>query len=80
MKKVINLSTAAEYGYSESISDLFAVCNTYCLNHGLQSWFLSLVQNRADYRKSLPVTVGAQTIACGDYCIVKTDSPELELY
>ena len=80
MKTVINLSNNQEWHYANNVSDLFIVCNTYCLNNNLQSWFLSLVQNKMDYTETLPITIGNQTIACGDYCIVKTDKPELKLY
>ena len=80
MKTVINLSKNHEWSYSAQVSDLFAVCNTYCLNNNLQSWFYSMVQNKMNYTETLPITVGKQTIACGDYCIVKTDKPEIKLY
>ena len=79
-KTVINLATGAEYIYSENVSDLFSVCNAYCLNNKKLSWFLSQVQDRKDYTNTLPITIGNQTIACGDYCIIKTDKPELQLY
>jgi len=81
MKKVISLASNEEWNYSTCVSDLFAVCNTYCLNNNLGSWFLSKVYEKADYTKELPVTVGNQTIACGDYCIAKSGvTPEFSLY
>lgn len=80
MKTVINLSNNSEHSYSDDISDLFAVCCAYCLNNNLQSWFYDQVDGKKDYRSALPVTVGKQTLACGNYCIVKTDKPELKLY
>lgn len=80
MKTVLNLNNNHEWNYDNTVSDLFAVCNTYCLNNNLQSWFLSLVQNKMNYTESLPITNGKQTLACGDYCIVKSDKPELKLY
>lgn len=80
MKTVINLSSNESWAYEDSNSDLFAVCNTYCLNNNLYSWFYAIVSNKMDYTESLPIKIGDKTIACGDYCIVKSDTPELKLY
>ena len=73
MKKVANLSNNHTWNYTNDVSDLFAVCCTYCLNNNLSSWFYSKVKDDGDYASYLPVIKGGQTLACGDYCIVSAD-------
>ena len=72
MKTVINLSGNDEYSYDDNVSDMVAVCQTYCINNNLTSWFYSMLNNELRFIDSLPVTVGKKSIACGDYCILKS--------
>jgi hypothetical protein len=76
MKKVINLSNNHEHNYGDNVSDLVAVCQSYCSDHEdryLIEWFFALLHNKMDFTDTLPITVAEQTLACGDWCIVRTD-------
>lgn len=74
MKTVINLSTNRRHSYGDNVSDLVAVCQSYCINNNLSSWFYSFVHNKMDFTESLPITVGKQTLACGDWVILKSEA------
>jgi hypothetical protein len=72
MKKVINLSTNQEHNYGDNVSDLVAVCQSYCTTNNLSSWFFALLHNKINFTQSLPIANGKQTLACGEWCIIKS--------
>ena len=71
MKKVMNLSSNEEFSFDDSVSDLTAVCECYCLANNLGSWFFAFLNNGMNFTESLPIVEGDKTLACGDYCIIK---------
>ena len=71
MKTVNNLSTDQVHTYADNVSDITAVCQSYCITNGLSNWFYDLLHNNIDFTPSLPVVNGADTLACGDWCIIK---------
>ncbi len=72
MKTVINLSNATEYHYDDSVDDTVAVCQSYCVENNLSSWFFAMLHNELRFIDSLPLVLGSNTIACGDYCIKRS--------
>ncbi len=73
MKTVINLSNLTEYTYMNNVDDVVAVCQSYCIENNLSSWFFSMIHNKLRFIDSLPLVIGEKTISCGDYCIVKSN-------
>lgn len=74
MKTVLNLNGNDEYSYDDNVSDMLAVCQTYCINNKLHSWFNQRIGFSDNYFiDALPVTVGKKSIACGDYAILKSN-------
>ena len=71
MKQVIDLYTDDELIYDDSVSDLVAVCQSYCINNNLGNWFYDLLHNNINFTESLPIIETEKTIACGDWCVVK---------
>ena len=71
MIKVVNLATEETHDYSSNMDPRLAVCESYCLANNLGSWFFSMVHNKMPFIDSLPLTVGTQTIACGDWTTLK---------
>lgn len=72
MKTVINLAGNDEYSYVDDVTDVVAVCQTYCINNGLSTWFYSRTGFSENYFiDALPVLIGKESIACGNYSIIK---------
>ncbi len=71
MKTVLNLSNDDSYQFDDNVEDAHAVCQCYCVNNNLSSWFFSMVHNGMSYIDTLPLSIGDKSIACGDYTIIK---------
>jgi hypothetical protein len=73
MKKVTNLAEKNHtHQYGDNVSDLVAVCQSYCTTNNLSSWFYGRLHSGMDFTEKLPIVEGEKTLACGDWCIVKT--------
>jgi len=70
MKLVFNLSTLEEHYYQTSSE--WAVCYSYCREKNLTSSILNSAHDGIfeDFKKTLPLTYGKQTISCGDWTIL----------
>ncbi len=64
-----NLLTGAEHHFDNATTALWAVCYGYCADADtLGDLFAAAQDNRfLEFAKTLPVTVGKQSIACGDW-------------
>lgn len=70
MQKVFNLATDEEQHFG-GCSDLWCVCFAYAAENNLTSAILSAAQNGnlEEFYKTLPVTQGKRSIACGDWAL-----------
>jgi hypothetical protein len=64
-----NLKTGAEQSFDAATTALWAVCYGYCADADtLGDLFASAQDNKfLEFAKTLPVTVGKRSIACGDW-------------
>ena len=69
MTTATNLKTGVGISFDTETTALWAVCYGYCDENNLMSaLFASAQENRfLEFAKTLPVTVGKQSIACGDW-------------
>lgn len=69
MIEAFNLSNNDRIGFNDNTSPLWAVCYGYCEQHNLMSSLFASAHdgNFLDYSKTLPVSVGRDTVACGDW-------------
>ena len=72
MQKVFNLATN-EVQHFGGCSDLWCVCFAYAVQHNLTSAILAAAQdgNLEEFAKTLPVTKGKRSIACGDWALLQ---------
>lgn len=73
--RAFNLLTDVELYFDELTTPEWAVAYGYCVDHGLTSaLFASLADRRfPEFFKTLPVTRGARSIACGDWATTLRD-------
>ena len=64
---VVNLSTNDEHVYDDKVEKVVAVCQSYCLENNLSSWFFAMLHNNLRFIDSLPLVMGDKSIACGDW-------------
>lgn len=64
-----NLNSDTVYQFDDATTPLWAVCYAYCAdNDQLHELFVSAHNNTfLEFSKTLPVTVGQCSIACGDW-------------
>lgn len=67
---VQNLSTDESLIFAETSTMLNVVCYAYCIEHNLTNQFIKAdLENELDaFYKTLPITTGGISIACGDWC------------
>jgi len=64
---VVNLSTNEEHVYDDNVKKVIAVCQSYCLENNLSSWFFAAMHNNLRFIDALPLVIGDESIACGDW-------------
>lgn len=64
-----NLNNDAQYEFDDATTPLWAVCYAYCTDSNqLSALFASAQKNKfLEFAKTLPVTVGQRSVACGDW-------------
>jgi hypothetical protein len=69
MTTATNLKTGVEQSFDSATTALWAVCYGYCEENNLMSALFASAQGNKflDFAKTLPVTVGKRSIACGDW-------------
>ena len=69
MTTAVNLATNTELSFGQEVPPLLAVCYGYCEERHLLSGLFKAVHdgNLIEFSKHLPVSVGVDTVACGDW-------------
>ena len=68
--KVYNLATDQIHTYDDNVEKVVAVCQSYCLENNLSSWFFAMLHNNLRFIDSLPLVMGDKSIACGDWTVI----------
>ena len=67
--KVFNLASEVEMIFDDKTSAVYGVAYAYCEENNLLSWLFEHCWdlNLDDAYRSLPITQGSRTVACGDW-------------
>lgn len=71
MITAMNLTNDAVYEFDDATTPLWAVCYAYCADNDKLSELFYNTQRGSfvGFAKTLPVTLGKQSIACGDWAV-----------